>query len=455
MKTIFTLVSVWICGMLLSQGVLIGNTPGSPDASAMLEVSSPSQGFLPPRLTTAQRDSIPNPAVGLVIYNLDRDCIEFYTQGFGWYSPCRSVPTVETDTLFQVYAFAAFVGGTVLSDGGATVTQRGLCYATSPSPTTADIVITSGAGPGVFGPLLISVLNPGTTYYLRAFATNVLGTAYGNEISFTTPAASSVVFNTPGQHAWTAPAPFVRVLAVGAGGGGGGYDGPVAGGGGSGAAVYAELQLTAGQVYTVGVGGAGGGANSGCSGPNPLGGSGGINGGGTGGAAGSSGCSGGGGGGGGWSGIMNGSIPLAIAGGGAGGGGSNEGTANNVAAPGGGSQPNGDTGTMQGGNGDNFSGDGGGGGGGGGGYFGGKGQNNLTSNGSASGGANYLAPGVTGTMWNGNVGGIEANGGFGAAPVTVPVAATFGYANDAGAGGAGATVSSGFPGADGRVIILY
>ena len=70
--------------------VSITTNGASPDPSAMLEVKSTTKGLLPPRLTTAQRSAIASPALGLVIYNTDLKCIEFYTgvPGGGWYSPC-------------------------------------------------------------------------------------------------------------------------------------------------------------------------------------------------------------------------------------------------------------------------------------------------------------------------------------------------------------------------------
>jgi uncharacterized protein (TIGR02145 family) len=65
----------------------IGTT--SPDASSILDVTSPNddKGFLPPRLTTAQRDAIASPAVGLTIFNTTNGCIEFYN-GELWVSAC-------------------------------------------------------------------------------------------------------------------------------------------------------------------------------------------------------------------------------------------------------------------------------------------------------------------------------------------------------------------------------
>ena len=56
----------------LSSQVLISSDSGLPDNSAMLEVERTTQGFLPPRMTTSERDAISSPTEGLVIYNMDK-----------------------------------------------------------------------------------------------------------------------------------------------------------------------------------------------------------------------------------------------------------------------------------------------------------------------------------------------------------------------------------------------
>jgi len=61
----------------IAQNVGIGSESFTPDESAVLELKSTQQGFLPPRMTTEQRDEIVNPSKGLIIYNLDFDCIQF------------------------------------------------------------------------------------------------------------------------------------------------------------------------------------------------------------------------------------------------------------------------------------------------------------------------------------------------------------------------------------------
>ena len=91
-----------------------------------------------------------------------------------------------TPTPFSVVSVSGFVsGGLVTNDGGATVTARGICYGTSPNPTTAGSTTSNGTGIGTFGSTVTGLV-AGVTYYVRAYATNSAGTAYGNEISVVT-----------------------------------------------------------------------------------------------------------------------------------------------------------------------------------------------------------------------------------------------------------------------------
>ena len=76
-------------------------------------------------------------------------------------------------------------GGNVISDGGAVVTARGVCYSTSSNPTISSNITTNGNGTGSYISNLTG-LSPNTKYYVRAYATNSQGTSYGNQISFTT-----------------------------------------------------------------------------------------------------------------------------------------------------------------------------------------------------------------------------------------------------------------------------
>ena len=94
-------------------------------------------------------------------------------------------PTLTTTDATGVTETTANSGGDITSDGGAPVTARGICWSTTANPDITDNTTSDGTGTGIFISN-ISGLTPGTTYYVRAYATNSYGTAYGNEVIFTT-----------------------------------------------------------------------------------------------------------------------------------------------------------------------------------------------------------------------------------------------------------------------------
>ncbi|MCA8830485.1 beta strand repeat-containing protein [Hymenobacter pini] len=96
-------------------------------------------------------------------------------------------PSLRTAATTAVTATTATSGGEVLEDGGSPVTVRGVVYATTEAPTTQDEFTQEGSGTGSFTSQLTG-LQPSTTYYLRAYATNAQGTSYGEQVSVTTPA---------------------------------------------------------------------------------------------------------------------------------------------------------------------------------------------------------------------------------------------------------------------------
>ena len=101
-------------------------------------------------------------------------------------------PTVTTAVVADITAVSASSGGNITSDGGVSVTARGVCWRTSANPTIADPNTSNGTGAGEFASS-ISGLSAGTTYHVRAYATNNIGTAYGNDVSFVTLPAAPVV----------------------------------------------------------------------------------------------------------------------------------------------------------------------------------------------------------------------------------------------------------------------
>jgi len=97
-----------------------------------------------------------------------------------------NVATVTTDpTVTNITHNSATAGGTVINDGGAAITARGICYSTNPNPTIADLHTTETGTLGYFTSNLVG-LTPQTDYYLRAYATTSNGNGYGDVVSFTT-----------------------------------------------------------------------------------------------------------------------------------------------------------------------------------------------------------------------------------------------------------------------------
>ena len=96
-----------------------------------------------------------------------------------------STATLTSTAMSSIASTGASSGGNISSDGGATVSARGLVYSTSTNPTLSNTVLTISSGTGSFLGTLTG-LSPITNYYIRAYATNSEGTAYGNEVSFTT-----------------------------------------------------------------------------------------------------------------------------------------------------------------------------------------------------------------------------------------------------------------------------
>ena len=101
-----------------------------------------------------------------------------------------NVPEVTTAEISAITDTTAQCGGTIISDGGATVNACGLCWSTGQNPTVADDTTNYGTGVGDFTSD-ITGLTPETTYYVRSYSTNSTGTGYGSAMSFTTEATKT------------------------------------------------------------------------------------------------------------------------------------------------------------------------------------------------------------------------------------------------------------------------
>lgn len=100
-------------------------------------------------------------------------------------SACNVVPVVTTSPVSAVTQYTVLSGGNVTCGNGAVVTSRGVCWSTTENPTIAAQHTVDGSGLGTFTST-VTGLQAGTGYYIRAYATSIAGTAYGNEIGFTT-----------------------------------------------------------------------------------------------------------------------------------------------------------------------------------------------------------------------------------------------------------------------------
>ena len=176
----------------------IGVSTANINPLAQLDVVSTTKGFLPPRMNEAQRNAIVNASAGLIIYCTDCGSNggepECYS-GSAWVSMIGlqgSLTTLApTISITAIGIISATCGGNILADGGVSVYFRGVCWSTSSNPTIALSTKTiDGTGIGSFTSS-ITGLTDNTTYYVRSYATNAAGTAYGNELAFTSLPLSS------------------------------------------------------------------------------------------------------------------------------------------------------------------------------------------------------------------------------------------------------------------------
>ena len=114
-------------------------------------------------------------------------------------STSPSAPSVTTSTTIDNITTTSATGyGEVVSSNGSDITERGFVYATTADPTTSNSKIQDpGAATGTFNANILG-LQPGTTYHVRAYAINAIGTSYGDDVSFTTTAILAAITTTTG-----------------------------------------------------------------------------------------------------------------------------------------------------------------------------------------------------------------------------------------------------------------
>ena len=160
--------------------------------NSILRLSSNTKALLLPRMTQLERDAILNPEEGMIVWclncGLNGQLSAF--DGVSWVnanmpSVAGSLPNVTTHPILSFGISSATFGGNVLVSGTGSVLARGICYSTSPNPNISNSITQQSTGIGTFTEIVTN-LQPNKTYYVRAFATNSLGTAYGNQVVFKT-----------------------------------------------------------------------------------------------------------------------------------------------------------------------------------------------------------------------------------------------------------------------------
>ena len=125
-----------------------------------------------------------------------------------------TLATVSSASISDIAQVTATSGGDVTNNGGTAVTVRGVCWSTEANPSIADSHTTDGSGSGIFVSN-ITGLTAGTLYHVRAYATNSVGTAYGNDISFTTLVAFTCGSSLTINHAAGDVAPVNKTVTYG------------------------------------------------------------------------------------------------------------------------------------------------------------------------------------------------------------------------------------------------
>ncbi len=120
-----------------------------------------------------------------------------FLAGVAVFTSCKKteIPTLTTTAISSITTTSASSGGNITDDGGAEVTARGVCWGTATKPEITGSKTSDSKGIGSFTSSITS-LTPNTKYYVRAYATNSEGTAYGNEQSFTTNAVVGATVTT-------------------------------------------------------------------------------------------------------------------------------------------------------------------------------------------------------------------------------------------------------------------
>lgn len=197
MKKIIYLIAIMATSYVSTAQSVGINTDGSTaDSSAILDLKSTSQGFLPPRLTQVQIDAINNPADGLVVYNTTTKCLNFYSGSF-WNASCGSPVTVPDSPIItgvisgNEKAIIAFTAPA--NDGGSPI----ITYTAISSPGGFTGTVSQ---PGN-GSIVVNGLSGGIEYTFTITATNSVGTSTASAVSVSVIPSESITYSILDQYA--------------------------------------------------------------------------------------------------------------------------------------------------------------------------------------------------------------------------------------------------------------
>jgi uncharacterized protein (TIGR02145 family) len=170
-------------GKVIERGIVIRATPDPTTADTKV-VSGLGVGTFSVTL---------NNLTAVTVYNIRTYAINSAGTAYGLNKSFNTtlVPTITTLEVTSITNSSAQCGGNITSDGGAEITSRGVCWDTKTNPTVLNTKTTDGTGLGTFSSA-ITGLKDGTIYYLRSYATNSAGTAYGTEVVFNTGSNSAI-----------------------------------------------------------------------------------------------------------------------------------------------------------------------------------------------------------------------------------------------------------------------
>jgi len=150
--------------------------------------------------------------------------VAYTVTGYNYYGASTTTVTLTTATLPVLTTTAASVitvttattGGNVTDNGGSVLLEKGICWSTSANPTVSDTKVVNGSTATGIYTSAITGLAPLTTYYVRTYATNSVGTAYGTQVSFTTLIAPPAIsYTTPNQFTANTPITALQVSNTG------------------------------------------------------------------------------------------------------------------------------------------------------------------------------------------------------------------------------------------------